>query len=358
MFDDVYKRDQEVWNACAETYEEQIVGGHPDVTAYEAFEEDLLDRFLLYLIRDCKQHVYLFDVGCGSARLHFRYGLKTVHDQIVQPDMKEKIRYARSKNHGCHYDPILAEGMYGVGGIDFSAKMIEMAKQKLINAGLGGSIGDFLSFQEGSAFELEPMPVGPLPLAVAVCNSVGVMQGPIGAVKLFKSMFQAVEQSGGIAIISGYCAEAIESFALGNYESTMNVCGQPRWLKSNEYSSSSHILVPHAYKRAHDSDSTIVADVFDLDGHLVEKGYLFERDPAEVRKTIEDGHIRTHTDYESYWYSYEQFEQWIALHWPKGETYHLLGKNIDPLRAEPVQLAVLDMGGHLKTLLARWLKTI
>ena len=45
------ERDRRVWNDCAGTYEERIVCGHPDVLAYESFEEDFLDRVLAFLAR-------------------------------------------------------------------------------------------------------------------------------------------------------------------------------------------------------------------------------------------------------------------------------------------------------------------
>ena len=32
-----------------EVYEKQIVGGHPDIAAFEAFEEDFLEEVLRYL---------------------------------------------------------------------------------------------------------------------------------------------------------------------------------------------------------------------------------------------------------------------------------------------------------------------
>ncbi|MCA1810027.1 MAG: hypothetical protein LC725_11360, partial [Lentisphaerae bacterium] len=69
-----YARDQKIWDDCAQAYEAAIVHGHPDVTAYENFEEDLLDRILLFLARDARQELHLYDVGCGSGRLHLRYG--------------------------------------------------------------------------------------------------------------------------------------------------------------------------------------------------------------------------------------------------------------------------------------------
>ena len=36
-----YEKDKTTWDECAATYEKQIVGGHPDILAFENFEEDL-----------------------------------------------------------------------------------------------------------------------------------------------------------------------------------------------------------------------------------------------------------------------------------------------------------------------------
>ncbi|MFH1741913.1 MAG: class I SAM-dependent methyltransferase [bacterium] len=350
----IYCRDREVWDSCAATYEKSIVGGHPEVTAYEAFEEDFIDQILLYLIRDRRQAVQLFDVGCGSARLHLRYGLKAINARTLPHDLISRVLQARTGNPSYTYDPYYAEGLRCIGGVDFSAEMIALAKKKLSAAGLGNWIGSRLRFQEGSAFDLEPMESDLLPVVVTVCNSVGVMQGPLGAMELFQAMRRAAEEAGGIAVISGYRKESVETFALGNYESTMNVCGQPRWLEPKTYAAPDYVQVPRAYKRAYDTDPTVTVEVFETNGTLIEEAYVLKRDPAKVAETIETGHIRTHTDYESYWYSFEQFDQWIAEYWPNGSVYHIAARDLDVLRGEPAQLAILDCGDRLRGLSNRW----
>ena len=176
-----YERDRAVWNSCARTYEEQIVSGHPDVTAYENFEEDLIDRILLHLIRDCRETVRLYDVGCGSGRLHLRYGLKTVRSDSLPYGERSRIRGARLGNPGYGFDSSLSQGLESVGGVDFSAEMLELAREKMKRAGLGSAIGNRLTLEQGSAFDLRPFPRKPLPFLVTVCNSIGVMQGPEGA---------------------------------------------------------------------------------------------------------------------------------------------------------------------------------
>jgi len=350
----VYERDRAVWDSCARTYEEQIVSGHPDVMAYEDFEEDLLDRLLLHLIRDRNKRVQLYDVGCGSGRLHLRYALKTTHSDSLPYEERSRIRGARREKFNYVFDPILSQGLESVGGVDFSAEMLELAREKLRHAGLGGLLGNRLFLEQASAFDLKPFSPRPLPLLVTVCNSIGVMQGPQGAEALFRSMRRAVEEAGGIALISCYRKEAIQDFALSNYESTLNVCGQPRWLEPDTYSDGQYRLIPHGYKRAHDPSGELSVKVLNRKGQLLQSEMTLRRDPSAVDYAVRTGHIRTYTDYESYWYSWDQIQAWIDSLWPREHAYHLEGCRIDALRAAPAQLAILDAGNHLKDLIHRW----
>jgi len=302
---EIYQRDRRVWDDCARTYERQIVGGHPDVTAYEEFEEAILDRLLHYLMEKRNRTVRLYDVGCGSGRLHCRFGLQMVDEKELPADVAARVRATRAKQSGCAYESLIADRLRMVEGVDFSAEMITLAKEKLTNAGLGRLIGSRLKLVRGSAFDLRPMEPEPLPVLVSVCNSIGVMQGPEGAVSLFRSMRRAIEKAGGIAVISAYRKEAVLSFALGNYETTMDVCGQPRWLEPDTYARPDYVQVPWGYKRAHNTDPKVTVDVLDRNGKLVLKGYDLQRNDGEVARTIESGHIRTYGDYESHWYSFD-----------------------------------------------------
>lgn len=351
---EAYQRDRNVWNACAGVYETRIVSGHPDVVAYQAFEEDLLDRLLIYLMKDRDEPVHLLDVGCGSGRLHLRYGLRTATDAEMDRPSADLMRRARQASSGFEYDGNLAEGLHSVEGLDFSESMIELAKKKLIAAGLGSLIGSRLLFRKGSAFDLQPLAGEPLPVVASLCNSIGVMQGPSGAANLFKALRRAVEAAGGIAVISGYRKDSVGTFALGNYESTMEVCGQPVWLEPDTYAGPQFTRVPRKYKRARDPEQTICVNVLDGEGHIVKRDMVLRRNELAVKEVIRTGHIATHSDYESYWYSLEQFDEWISEHWPEGRSYHLAGKSLDSLRAEPAQIAILDMGGRLDGLLSRW----
>lgn len=320
-----YVRDREVWNKCAQVYERQVVAGHPDIAAYEAFEEDFLDALLCHLATSQPRPIVLYDIGCGSGRLHLRYG---------------RLMAAGASP--------LAERLSSVGGLDFSAEMISLARAKLSENGLAQLEPDRLWFVEGSAFDLDPMPDTPLPVLVSLCNSIGVMQGPPGAASLFQSMRRAVETAGGIALISAYRRRAVPTHALGNYESTMDVSGQPRWLSPGDYASPEYMQVPKAYKRAYDPTPSIEVDVFKRSGEAVCAGWRLERDPDAVAEVVRTGHIRTYSDYESRWYSFEQFGGWIEAHWRGLPTYHLAGASLDVFRAAPAQFALLDAGGLLR----------
>ncbi|MBN1517497.1 class I SAM-dependent methyltransferase [Candidatus Sumerlaeota bacterium] len=354
LLHELYERDRGVWDACAATYEERIVHGHPDVTAYEEFEEDLLDRLLLFLARDCEKDLALYDVGCGSGRLHLRYACQSVVAEELGAEEQKRLLQARRDNPKYAYEPYIAQRLRSIGGIDFSHEMLELAAAKLRAAGLGELIGQRCGLDQGSAFKLAPFASAPLPVVVSVCNSIGVMQGEVGAQALFQSMARTVAESGGIAIISAYRRETVADFALGNYESTMDVCGQPRWLKPETHSTQRQ--VPRLYKRAYDKNPSVVVDVYDEAGNLIQENHTLMRDEQLARQTVETGQIRTHSGYESNWYSWEQFEEWIAAYWPAGQCYHLAGKSLDALRGAPAQFAVLDASGLLAPLLQRWNK--
>ncbi len=346
-----YEHDQGVWNACAQAYEAAIVLGHPDVTAYEHFEEDFIDRLLLFLIRDLNQEIHLYDVGCGSGRLHLRYGLKSLDPSGRDP---ESVACRLQTMHAnFQYAPTIAPGLKRVGGLDFSYEMLALARRKLEGAGLAHLLDDRLYFEQGSAFDLAPFSASPLPVVVTLCNSIGVMQGHEGAQQVFRAMRRAVESSGGIALISAYRGEAVADFALGNYESTMDASGQPRWLKPDTYAAPPFTQQPKAYKRAYDASEHILVDVYDGAGNLVKQDHRLERDPRITAQTIASGHIRTHHEYESHWYGAGKFRAWIRQWWPEERSWHIAGSTLDALRAAPVQLAILDPGNHLRPFFER-----
>jgi SAM-dependent methyltransferase len=336
-----YENDLNTWNRCAKAYEQAIVLGHPEVCAYEAFEEDFLDALLLHLIRDLGIPVRLFDVGCGSARLHLRYGLKTAPPESLE-----------SKVPLFAFDPVLASGLSRIDGLDFSQEMLEIAREKLIASGLDLSPGGRIGLRQGSAFDLAPEPGEGIPVAVAVCNTLGVIQGPKGAQLLFQAMRRFVESQGGIALISAYRKDAVASYALGNYESTMNVSGQPRWLKPWRFTDHNEVPVPLEIKRAFDPKPSIRVAVQNQAGEIIEECQL-ERDPEEVQRVISTGHIRTLWDYESHWYSMRRVRGWMREHWSGLPQWHVPGRAIDRLRGEPAQWAILDAGGRLDAFLTR-----
>jgi hypothetical protein len=207
-------------------------------------------------------------------------------------------------------------------------------------------------FKQGSAFQLEPQPKEFLPVAVCLVNSISVMQGPEGAQSLFKSMRRAVESAGGIALISNYQSEFTETHALGQYESTMDVSGQPWWMKPETYASG-YKLIPKKYKRSYCRNPRLAVDVYDEKGSLVEKDFILERDPERTRETIKTGHIRTYSDYESYWYSFSQMEEWGRKYWGE-KMRHFPTADLDVIRADAAQFTILDSGDLLKPLFERF----
>jgi hypothetical protein len=178
--------------------------------------------------------------------------------------------------------------------------MIDLAKDKLQKVGLKNHLKIALTFEQGSAFELGEQPDDILPIAICLVNSIGVMQGFEGANELFKSMRRAVESAKGIAIISCYQQEYIESYGLGQYESTMDVSGQPIWMQSDTYASSQFKQIPKQYKLAHSKDNKLIVDVFDMHDNLIEKDHVLERDPDKTEQTIEIGDINTYSNYKSH----------------------------------------------------------
>lgn len=349
------QRDQIVWDDCAEQYEQSIVGGHPDIIAYEEFEEDFLDRVFIHLMRDKGEKLHLFDVGCGSARLHLHYGLKSTNADELDEEESAVLRRIRKRHSRHTFDRIFHENLIKVSGLDFSQEMINIARRKLEMAGLTTELDSRLFLETGSAFDLEPLEGDGVPFAVAVCNSIGVMQGPQGAQQLFASMRNAAEKSGGVAMISCYRKSAIPAFALGNYESTMNVSGQPVWLDPLTYSGSEFLKMPRGFKRAHDPSDSIIVNVLDMDGTLVQENFQLTRNKEAVEELMETGHIRMHSEYESRWYAARQIAGWIEKFWGSSNAHHIMGKDLDSLRGEPVQFAIYDPKGRLDELVNRWL---
>jgi SAM-dependent methyltransferase len=346
-----FLKDQLTWDECAETYERQIVSGHPDITAFEEFEEDFLDSVLRFLCKSQDRRIKVMDIGCGSGRLHIRYGAKTL--DVSKLPSSHPLLKLKALRPDLAYDRILRQGLDEVWGIDFSSKMIRLAEDKVNEAQLRRADSVSLNLVQGSAFDLTHEPEQTLPIAVSLVNSVGVTQGPLGAIELFKSMRRAVEPANGIAIISCYQQEYLESYGLGQYESTLDVSGQPWWMTPDTYATKRYRKVPKQYKRAHDQIPELIVDVYDSKGKLVEEGFCLTRDPKRTNQTLKTGHIRTHSNYESNWYSFELIDEWIAAHWTD-KSYHIQTKQVDAIRAEPAQMAILDCGNHLEALFRRW----
>jgi SAM-dependent methyltransferase len=328
------------------------VSGHPDIVAFENFEENLLDSILRHLAVEQERSIKLLDIGCGSGRLHLRYGVKTL-SVARNADIHTLVQLKKS-NCDLLYDPLLERKLEEVYGIDFSKNMIRIAERNLKQTELWGSKKPRLTLEEGTAFDLEPESDRLLPVAVCLVNSIGVMQGERGAKALFQSMRRSVESAGGVALISCYRAEYLQSYGLNQYESTMDVSGQPQWLVPNRYIDPGFRPLPHGYKRAYDFSPAIMVDVYDLQGQVVRKNLVLERDPHKTAETLETGHIKTHWNYESNWYSYSRLDAWIREFWGESNTYHYKSKVLDSIRARPAQLALFDPRGVLKGWIDRW----
>jgi SAM-dependent methyltransferase len=347
-----YETDMQTWDACASTYERQIVGGHPDILAFEQFEEDCLDRILRFLSSIQDRPVKLMDIGCGSGRLHIRYGAKT--KPVTELEQSHPLVSLKMNSPTLAFDPILAGYLGEVWGIDFSQNMIDLAKEKLEKYGLNNPQEMALTFEQGSAFKLQEQPDSILPVAVCLVNSIGVMQGLEGANALFKSMRRAVEAAKGIAIISCYQQEYISSYGLGQYESTMDVSGQPCWMEPDTYATSQFKQVPKRYKLAHNNDDKVLVDVFDSNGNLIKEDHFLYRNSKKTDQTIKTGDINTVSNYKSHWYSFNHIEQLINTHWGIENSFHIKTRDLDIIRAEPAQMAVLDYSGYLKNLFMQW----
>jgi ubiquinone/menaquinone biosynthesis C-methylase UbiE len=342
MLDELLK-NRTVWDKCAEDYENQIVSGHPNIVSLELFEEDFLDSLLRFLINKDQYPITLMDIGCGSGRLHLRYLIKTA---LHRKTSNLALNFANLVKNASNlkYDAIIAKGLAEIWGIDFSCKMLDLARAKMqINSVLQSSLKT--SFVEGSAFDLKPADNKTIPISVCLINTIGIIQKPE---LLFLAMRRQVEKAGGIACIFCYKKDAIRTFGLGNYESTLDVSGQPKWLIPATYTDQKYLLKAKKYKLMRSRNSELIVDVFDQNNNLVEKDFVLRRDPDLVDQTIQTGHIRTHSDYESYWYSFDQIDDWINKYWKTaGGTYHLDAKEIDFLRAEPEQIAIYDPQNRL-----------
>ncbi len=347
-----YEIDKQTWDECAETYERQIVAGHPDILAFEEFEEDCLDRILHYLSAKQKRSIKLIDIGCGSGRLHVRYGAKT--KRIDKLPKSHPLVSLKMNSPKLAYDPVITKSLSEVWGIDFSQNMIDLARDKLQKVGLKNHHEIALTFEQGSAFELGEQPNNILPVAICLVNSIGVMQGFEGANELFKSMRRAVELAKGIAIISCYQQEYIKSYGLGQYESTMDVSGQPIWMQPDSYASSQFKQIPKQYKLAHSKDNELIVDVFDMYNNLIKQDHVLVRDPDKTEQIIKTGDINTYSNYKSHWYSFKHIGQLINNNWENQSSYHIKTQDLDIIRAEPAQMAILDFGDHLKDIFKLW----
>jgi SAM-dependent methyltransferase len=341
------QKDRAIWDHCSRQYEKRIVGGHPDVHAYETFEETVVDHLLAHLVRCEIGQLSVIDLGCGSGRLLLRLGAQTTGPEKADAEAGVLLEAARQNHPGLAWVPSLEGRLHSITGIDFSRSMLELAREKLAAAGLHHHVDfEYIRLLYGSAFAPVTRAPGTFPLVVCLVNSIGVMQGVEGARKLFQAIFRIVQREG-VGLISCYRRENVRSHGLGQYESTMDVSGPPIWLESDRYDLKKDRFVPLAYRRYDESADGIEAAVFDADGRLKKERHFLRRIPSLVEKAVESGEIRTHQGYESRWYSEDEIRALTAEFW--GEAgWHMPGAALDPLRARAAQLAWCDPTGQAR----------
>ena len=346
-----YDADKVVWDSCAEVYEERVVGGHPDIALMEDFEETLLDALLRCLADKTSRPIKLYDLGCGSGRLHIRYGAKTTKIKELPND--HPVSKLKEHKPELEYDPVLDNSLKEIEGFDFSQKMINLAEAKVAEYQIDDTSNLKFTLTQGSAFEADYDGREYLPVAVCLINSIGVMQGEAGAVQLFEAMRNVTEAAGGVALISCYRKSYFPHYGLGQYESTLTVSGQPVWLVPDTYAAEQYVLESSGYKRAYSKDDTVVADVYNEGGEKIEKGFVLRREPEAVAEVVRTGRIETHAGYKSRWYSLDRINGWMEKLWA-GDRYHIESKELDVVRAEPGQLAIMDCGRNCEGLFERW----
>ncbi|MCF7707464.1 MAG: class I SAM-dependent methyltransferase [Verrucomicrobia bacterium] len=335
------EHDRKVWDKCASPYEKRIVGGHPDITYAEEFEETLIEKLLLHLARTTDKKLAVVDLGCGSARTLLRYAVQTEDDKALPPAETAKLNAHRIKYV---YNHELAGRIEYMVGIDFSAEMLNLAKKKFEDAGIGRLIDTKVKLIEGSAFDPVDLPEDVLPVVVCLINSIGVMQGTEGAEKLFDAVGRTINKNNGVGFISAFCKKFMRSHMLGQYESTLDVAGAPSWLTSDKYDLRTTDCIPMYYKRAYDPTPYIDVAVLDENGAVAEDRHRLQRDPKAVEETLETGKISTWHGYRSNWYSQDRFKEWISKHW--GDAgFHVRSAHLDKVRAEAMQMAWCDKTG-------------
>lgn len=273
--------------------EESTVNDHPDIIAYGNFEEQLLDKIMLEITERENKPINLVDIS------------------------KRTLEIAESKLSGMNEEIV-----------------------KRLN----------MSFELGSASNLEEGNNLSIPILVSLNNSIGTLQGPEEAQQLFISMRNAIEEVNGIGIISCYSKNYFEDYALNIYESVMQVTGQPVWLEPSNFTSSEFKLICKKYKTFGDLSTDTYCDIYDQDGLLVEENYKLTRAQTKVRAIKISGNIKTYRGYSSMWYSPLIIKQWINSHWNDCKTYYIETKDLDEKLAPFGQLAIIDCGNHLNNI--------
>ena len=314
------KSDTDFWNSKADAYDKDIVKGHPDIVAFENFEMLLVDDILKEIAKKNDAPIKLIDLCTGTGRIFEHY--------LSMPENK------------------YPEALTSIHGIDISQRALEISGKKINELKSNRDIKT--SLEQRSVLDLEIEPDSSIPVFVNLNNAIGNLQGPDGAEQLFKRINELVKKTNGIAIISCFLREYIEQYALNQYESTMQVYGQPNWLESNSYTSRENTITSKETKVKGDSSTKITCDILGKDNEILEEDLTLQRSPSKTRAVVLTGNIKTHLGYSTMWYSDSIIEQWIKKYWSEFTTYHIFTRDLDQERAEFGQLAIIDGNNYLE----------
>ena len=337
------KDDQIVWEDCAQTYEEQVVEGHPDIRSAESLEEEWLGHLLRKRSWQRPEQIHVVEAGCGSARVLAQLAAAATQTEDLEPtDRKLLQAYRRLRPEGAFHSA-WAQTCGKMVGVDFSRSMLALAEERFSRIGLSRWIQSRrVQLIHGSAFQLPPTALGQ-PWVICLLNSIGVMQGEEGARALLRSVRQAAGASG-VGFISAYRAEAMETHGLNQYESTLEVAGIPDWLEGD---------VPTGCRararqtpRAGEAQEVLPVDWVDESGALTGQGEL-RRQPDRVRQVCLTGQVRTRSGYQSRWYPWSQMAQLVRDEW--GEAgWQISPGRLDHLRGRPLQWLWFDPTGWIR----------
>jgi len=344
--DDLMEREGQeraLWESCAKSYEDLIVQGHPDIRATESLEEEWLGYLLREKAMESTKEIHVVEAGCGSARVLVQLAAAATEAQALgQVDRALLQAYRRNHPEGTFHAG-WAQACGELLGVDFSRSMLVLADKRFLRSGLSHWIQSRRArLIHGSAFHLPETAPGQS-WVICLLNSIGVMQGEQGARALLRSVRQAAGKNG-IGFVSAYRAEAMATYGLGQYESTLEVAGIPEWLDGDLREgcrARSRQMI-----RTGQGGFRLVVDWLDSSGTKVGEGEL-RRNPVRVERVCETGEVVTRSGYRSRWYPWSQMAQMVWEEW--GEAgWQMSPGGLDRLRGSPLQWLWFDPTGWIR----------